>query len=111
VPFEDLRSRAEAEPSSHIRSRVNEARKVQNRRYGSGSMCNARMGPEHMRKYCQLDEESLALMKDAFEMMGLTARSYDRILKVARTIADLDGSRQITTEHLAEAVRYRTVEF
>jgi magnesium chelatase family protein len=72
-------------------------------------MCNARMGPDEMRKYCQLDDVSEDLMKQAFEAMGLTARSYDRILKVARTIADLDGSERIMTDHIAEAIQYRTV--
>ena len=73
-------------------------------------MCNARMGPNELRYHCVLDEECAQLMKDAFETFGLTARSYDRILKVARTIADLDGSDNITSDHIAEAIQYRTVE-
>ena len=109
VHFEDLRSRAEAEPSTEVKKRVNAARKIQNDRFGGGSMCNARMGPEDMRRFCELSEESAALMKDAFEAMGLTARSYDRILKVARTVADLDGSETIEPQHIAEAIQYRTV--
>ena len=110
VPFEHLRARAEAEPSAVIKKRVNAARGIQNERYGMESgMCNARMGPDEMRKYCALDEETAALLKQAFDVFGLTARSYDRILKVARTIADLAGSQQITAEHVAEAVQYRTV--
>lgn len=110
VNFEDLRRRAEAEPSSQIKKRVNAARQRQHDRFsGDGNMCNARMGPDQMRQFCQLDEACAALMKNAFDALGLTARSYDRILKVARTIADLDGSDNIQTRHIAEAIRYRTV--
>lgn len=111
VNFEDLRRRKEAEPSEEVKKRVNLARKRQHRRFGiTSGMCNARMGPNELRYHCKLDAESAQLMKDAFETFGLTARSYDRILKVARTIADLDESDQITADHIAEAIQYRTVE-
>jgi magnesium chelatase family protein len=111
VHFEDLRERAEAEPSAAIKERVDEARAVQNRRFGEHScMCNARMGPDEMRRYCQLDDQCAALMKRAFDALGLTARSYDRILRVARTIADLAGSSEIRPMHIAEAIRYRTTK-
>ena len=110
VHFEDLRTRAEAEPSSEVKKRVDAARAIQNRRFGGkGGMCNARMGPGEMRKFCDLDEASAELMKQAFEAMGLTARSYDRILKVARTVADLEGSENIEPHHIAEAIQYRAV--
>ena len=109
VHFEDLRSRTEAEPSASVQQRVNAAREIQNRRFGSGGMCNARMGPDEMRRFCTLGEESAMLMKNAFDAMGLTARSYDRILKVARTVADLDGSEEILPQHIAEAIQYRAV--
>ncbi len=110
VHFDELRRRAEAEPSAAIQTRVNEARKRQLDRFGpENGKCNARMGPSDLRTYCALDEECAALMKQAFEAMGLTARSYDRILKVARTVADLDGSDTIRPQHLAEAIQYRAV--
>lgn len=110
VHYEDLRRRKEAEPSSVIKERVDFARKRQHRRFGEFTgMCNARMGPTELRYHCKLDDESHELMKAAFETFGLTARSYDRILKVARTIADLDDCDKINSDHLAEAIRYRTI--
>ena len=110
VHFEDLQARAEAEPSFEVKKRVDGARQRQHQRFsGRGSMCNARMGPEEMRKFCQLDDASSELMKQAFDAMGLTARSYDRILKVARTVADLEGCENIEPQHIAEAIQYRAV--
>lgn len=110
VHYEDLRRRKEAETSEQIKARVDFARKQQHRRFGETSgLCNARMGPDELRSYCSLDEESHELMKLAFETFGLTARSYDRILKVARTIADLDACDKINSDHIAEAIRYRTI--
>lgn len=110
VHFEELRRREEAEASCHIGERVNNARKVQHDRFGESSgMCNSRMGPDELRRYCALDHVCADLMRRAFDTFGLTARSYDRILRVARTIADLDGAEQIGSEHIAEAIQYRTV--
>ena len=68
------------------------------------------MGPQELRSYCALSDDCAAIMKQAFDTMGLTARSYDRILRVARTIADLDGSREIALPHLAEAIQYRNLD-
>ena len=87
---------------------VEAARAVQAARFGpDGPSCNAHMGPAELAAYCALDADGQAAMKGAFQRMGLTARSYDRILRVARTIADLDGAADIGVEHLAEAVQYR----
>ena len=74
-------------------------------------MSNSRISPKALRQHCALDEEGEGLMKVAFDSMGLSARSYDRILRVARTIADLEGSDNIQSQHLAEAIQYRTYDF
>ena len=111
LPYDDLRRRADAEPSSAIKARVDAAREAQRKRFSSETMSNARMGPREMDRWCSLSAESEALMRDAFSSLGLTARSHDRILRVARTIADLDGAEDISPVHLAEAVQYRTYDF
>ena len=107
--FEELSGRsAPAETSAEIKVRVNRARAVQAARFGPGGpACNAHMGPRELSRCCELDRAGTALMKGAFTRIGLTARSYDRILRVARTIADLDGAESIAVDHLAEAVQYR----
>ena len=109
VPYEDLQNRRETEPSSEVKKRVDAARAFQRQRFGNGSMCNARMGPAELRQHCALDEGANMLLKNAFERLGMTARSYDRVVKVARTIADLQGSEVITFDHVAEAINYRRV--
>ena len=110
--FEELRSHAEPEPSGMIKARVETARARQRERFtGTKCRCNANMQPAELRKYCELDDACAELMRQAFDALGLTARSYDRIRKVARTIADLDGSGEIRPQHLAEAIQYRTYQF
>lgn len=110
VAFDDLQARNEAEPSSEVRKRVNKARERQISRYASSRMCNARMGPKELREFCKLDDDTTFMLRHAFNHLGMTARSYDRIIKVSRTIADLAGCETITMEHVAEAIQYRRVK-
>lgn len=110
--FEELRSHTESEPSSEIKKRVEAARGIQRSRFDGGKCrCNANMQTAELKRWCTLDDACAALMKQAFDALGLTARSYDRIRKVARTIADLAGSPEIRPEHIAEAIQYRTYRF
>lgn len=112
LSFQDLSGKASAEPSAHIRSRVEAARKLQRERYaGTGVFVNAHLTPAQMRQHCELSAECSELMKSAFSALNLTGRSYDRILRVARTIADLDGSEAIQPQHIAEAVQHRSFRF
>ncbi len=112
LEYEELSRRSSAESSADIKKRVNAARELQRQRFGGeGTMCNARIGSRELNVVCALDAEGQALMHAAFDSMGLSARSYDRILRVARTIADLDGQKNISAEHIAEAIQYRTYDF
>jgi magnesium chelatase family protein len=112
LEYEELAARPRAETSADIRARVNAARALQSARFGpEGPRCNAGMGQKELQEHCALDAQSQALMKSAFDRLGLTARSYDRILRVGRTIADLEGSRNIEAAHLAEAVQYRASKY
>ena len=111
VEYEAMRRKTQPEDSAAVRGRVNAARAVQQARYaGTEVSCNAYMTPAMLAQYCALDDAGERLMKNAFSKMGLTARSHDRILRVARTIADLDGSEKIEAFHLAEAIQYRNTD-
>ena len=106
--FDTLSDKPDGEPSAAIKERVDAARSVQLKRFGAeGVPCNAQMGRGELEEFCPLDEGCQNLMKGAFERLGLTARGYDRILRVARTIADLDGCENIEVSHIAEALQYR----
>jgi magnesium chelatase family protein len=112
VPFKELSDSARGEASSTVRERVVNARKIQEDRFLQTKEihCNAQMNPKQLVQYCELNEAGQALLKTAMERLNLSARAYDRILKVSRTIADLDGSPVIRTEHLAEAIHYRSLD-
>ncbi|MBZ0206713.1 MAG: YifB family Mg chelatase-like AAA ATPase [Flavobacteriales bacterium] len=111
VAFAELASERETEKSAAVRERVVRARQVQEQRYrGTKMHSNAQISTQQLRKYCRIDSSGQALLQKAMERLGLSARAYDRILKVARTIADLAGSNDIRTEHLAEAIQYRSLD-
>ena len=112
VPYRDLRDKPSADNSNEIRRRVVGARLKQEKRFSGsrGVYCNAQMNPRQMRQYCHLDETSHLLLKNAMDKLGLSARAFERILKVARTIADLNNSEEIHAEFLAEAITYRSLD-
>lgn len=112
VPFRDMSVLREAEPSALIRERVIGAREKQLHRFKSSKFIysNSQMNSKLIRKYCQLDDVSIKILKNAMEKLGLSARAYDRILKVSRTIADLDNSENIESQHIAEAINYRNLD-
>jgi magnesium chelatase family protein len=111
VKYKELRSEASAESSSDIRARVERARQLQQERFrGTKIYANAQMTPKLIRKYGQLDAACEQLLENAMTRMGLSARAHDRILKVSRTIADLEGASEIATKHVAEAIQYRSLD-
>ncbi len=112
VPFEKLSENRKAENSKSIRERVTKAREIQSKRFENTPKVNynAQMDVKQIRTYCELDATSLTLLKTAMERLNLSARAYDRILKVSRTIADLDASEKIQSDHIAEAIQYRSLD-
>ena len=112
VPFDKLNEEEDGENSVDIRERVIEAREVQTKRFSEEKTvhANAQMTPKMIKKYCQLDKPSQSLLKNAMDKLGLSARAYDRILKVSRTIADLEKSKELTHLHIAEAIQYRSLD-
>lgn len=113
IPYQELSSTKEAEPSAAIKERVQKARDIQRMRFlenGLSVFCNAQMSVKQIRKYCRLTEPAQELLKMGLTELGLSARAYDKILKVSRTIADLAGSQDILEQHIAEALQYRSLD-
>lgn len=111
VDYEQLSCKAQGESSAQIKKRVNKARQIQRERFkGTDVRCNAKMTPRMTKEYCVLSNEADELLKLSFESLGLSARAYDKILRIARTIADLEESENIETQHIAEALQYRSLD-
>ncbi len=111
IKYENLDSNLMEENSEQIRKRVNNARNIQKKRYeGLGIFSNSELTPSLIEKFCQLDNSGKSILKNAFDKLGLSARAYGRILKVSRTIADLDESKNIMPNHLLEAIQYRSLD-
>lgn len=112
VPFEKLSEAAPGEPSTKVRERVIKAREIQTKRFADqdGVYSNSQMSSKMMHQHAQLDSACGQLLKNAMERLGLSARAYDRIVKVSRTIADLEGETSIQTDHIAEAIQYRSLD-
>ncbi|MCP4121880.1 MAG: ATP-binding protein, partial [Bacteroidetes bacterium] len=112
VPFRELSELQDVENSKEIRERVIDARKIQEKRYEKSKLihCNAQMSEKNVKDLCKIDDTGMAILKNAMEKLNLSARAYDRILKVARTIADLDNSEKIQSDHLAEAIHFRSLD-
>ncbi len=111
VSFDELTDTTNSESSFDIRQRVVTARNLQQSRFGEQRIhCNAQMNTSTLKKHCSINEEAMSILKLAMEKLDLSARAYDRILKVSRTIADLDKSESIQTVHIAEAIQYRSLD-
>jgi magnesium chelatase family protein len=111
VDFDKLSSRTPSEGSADIKKRVNAARKIQQERLrGTGVSCNAKMSPALTKEFCRPTPEAMAFLEKVFDSLDFSARAYDKILRVARTIADLEGCRDIETPHIMQAVQYRSLD-
>ena len=111
VKYRDLTGEVSGEDSEAIKTRVNRAREVQRQRFaGKRIYSNAQMTPRYLKKHCQIGESSKTLLEQAIEKLGLSARAFTRILKIARTIADLEGVESIATHHISEAIQYRSLD-
>ncbi len=111
VPYKDLQKEANAESSEAIRRRVTAARSIQEERFRKTKIhCNAQMGSRHIKKHCRIDAASSGLLESAIDKLGLSARAYNRVLKIARTIVDLEGTENIQSQHIAEAIQYRSLD-
>ena len=111
VKYDELSSERPSETSEDIKARVDAARKIQLNRYkNDGIYCNSELSSELIKKYCKLDDECKNLLKNAFDKLNFSARAHDKVLKLARTIADLDGQEDICKKHLAEAIQYRNLD-
>ena len=111
VKYRDLTGEASSEDSETVKGRVNAARDIQRDRFaGKRLYCNAQMTSRHLKKYCQIEEDSKGLLEKAIDKLGLSARAYTRILKIARTIADLAGTETIRPAHVSEAIQYRSLD-
>ncbi len=109
LQYGDLEGEQEGESSASIRERVERAWAIQRGRFGdAGIDCNASMSHRHLQEFCPLDRETRGLLRRAFDSLALSMRAHDRIIKVARTIADLDGEEKIGAAHIAEAIQYRS---
>jgi magnesium chelatase family protein len=102
---------ADAEPSEDIRRRVTAARAIQSKRFTRAKIyCNAQMSSRHIKTHCNIDDASRRLLESAIDKLGLSARAFNRVLKIARTIADLEGEKDIQVDHISEAIQYRNLD-
>ena len=111
VPYKDLMRESNAESSKEIRKRVAASRAIQSDRFARTKIfCNAQMSSRHIKKHCQINEASRNLLESAIDKLGLSARAFNRILKIARTIADLQSEKNLQVDHISEAIQYRNLD-